>query len=140
MGGGLNLRGYNSYLAPEIINGEYSEIYSGYSGASINLEIEFQEILPIIKNQNKLITYLFSDAGVINNSMITYNNFTSNFSKFRMDAGLGLALTIDYWLGMETIKPFTIRLDFPIFLNKHPFVDDSNINTNRFIIGIGRAF
>ena len=140
MGGGLNLRGYNSYLAPEIINGEYSEIYSGYSGASINLEIEFQEILPIIKNQNKLITYLFSDAGVINNSMITYNNFTSNFSKFRMDAGLGLALTIDYWLGMETIKPFTIRLDFPIFLNKHPFIDDSNINTNRFIIGIGRAF
>ena len=41
MGGGLNLRGYAGYYAPEINNeGNYAFSYNGISGASISAELE----------------------------------------------------------------------------------------------------
>jgi aminopeptidase N len=141
MGGGLNLRGYAGYLAPELNEqGVYNELYKGQSGASISAEVEFHKLLPIIKEQNKFVTYLFADAGVINHTAVDYSNFKEAFSSLRTDAGVGVALTVDRWGPLETAKPITIRVDFPMFLNKYPNVDESYLQTNRFVFGIGRSF
>ena len=54
-GGGLNLRGYTGYLAPEFNeDGVMTSInYNGISGAAINIEIDFTDYLPYsIKNYN----------------------------------------------------------------------------------------
>ena len=48
MGGGLNLRGYAGYYAPEINDeGNYVLSYNGTSGASISAELEFQNIFSL---------------------------------------------------------------------------------------------
>ena len=142
MGGGLNLRGYAGYLAPEINNqGEYVLGYQGESGASASAELEFQDILGNIKIFNyPLKTYLFADAGIINITEITSENYSDAFSKVRSDAGVGLALTIDSWGPLQMVKPLTVRVDFPFFLNRYPNVDEDNIQSNRFVVGIGRTF
>ena len=47
-GGGLNLRGYSGYIAPEFDeNGKVTSFsYNGISGASINTELDFSKYLP----------------------------------------------------------------------------------------------
>lgn len=141
MGGGLNLRGYAGYLAPTVNNnGEYVESYVGTSGASVSAEVEFHRILPFLKTQHKLKTYFFADAGLINHSEVTYTNWKDAFTALRTDAGIGLALTIDRWGPLEMVRPFTLRVDFPMFLSKYPNIDESYLQANRFVVGIGRAF
>ena len=141
IGGGLNLRGYSGYLAPTFdAEGNYTETYVGTSGASISTELELNNILPVLKRQKKLKTYLFADAGLINTTQVTYQNWKNAFTNIRSDAGFGLALTIDRWGALETVRPFTLRLDFPMMLNKYPNIDESHIQANRFVVGIGRAF
>tara|TARA_Y100001978_G_C23700921_1_gene440856 strand:- start:5084 stop:5980 length:897 start_codon:yes stop_codon:yes gene_type:complete len=141
MGGGLNLRGYAGYLAPELdAEGNYTETYAGTSGASISTELEFHKILPVIKRQRKLKAYFFADAGLINTTQVTYQNWKDSFTSVRSDAGIGFALTLDRWGALETVRPFTLRIDFPMLLNKYPNVDESHIQANRFVLGIGRAF
>ena len=141
MGGGLNLRGYSGYLAPELdTEGNYTETYAGTSGASISTELEFHNILPVLKRQRKLKTYLFADAGLINTRQVTYQNWKDAFTSVRSDAGVGFSLTIDRWGALETVRPFTLRIDFPMLLNKYPNVDESHIQANRFVVGFGRAF
>ena len=61
MGGGLNLRGYSGYLAPEydesgnlIRNTNY-----GTSGASFTTEIDFSSYLPYTIRRNGIGSYLF---------------------------------------------------------------------------------
>ena len=141
MGGGLNLRGYAGYLAPDLdVEGNYIETYVGTSGASVSVELEFNNILPMLNRQRKLKTYLFADAGLINTTQVTYQNWKDSFTSIRSDAGVGFALTLDRWGALETVRPFTFRLDFPMLLNKYPNVDESHIQANRFVLGIGRAF
>ena len=142
MGGGLNLRGYSGYLAPELnAEGEYVESFSGESGASISAELEFQNLLPIVKIFNSpLTTYLFADAGIINTSEVTSENIKDAFSDVRTDAGVGVALTIRKWGALQMVKPLTVRVDFPFFLNKYPDIDEDSYQTNRFVVGIGRTF
>jgi len=141
MGGGLNLRGYTGYFSPEInANGDNVSSYQGESGVSISAELEIQKILPIIKNQSKLKTYLFADAGIINTTEITSENYKDAFSNLRSDAGIGIALTLNKWGALQMVKPLTLRVDFPFFLNRYPYVDEGNIQTNRFVVGIGRTF
>jgi aminopeptidase N len=142
MGGGLNLRGYSGYLAPELnAEGEYVESFSGESGASISAELEFQNLLPIVKIFNSpLTTYLFADAGIINISEVTSENIKDAFSDVRTDAGVGVALTIRKWGALQMVKPLTVRVDFPFFLNKYPDIDEDSYQTNRFVVGIGRTF
>ena len=57
---------------------------------------------------------------------------------FRMDAGIGTALTIRRWGNRNAIKPFTIRFDMPFFLNRPPAGQD--FLAFRWLIGIGRSF
>ncbi|MBL6663606.1 MAG: M1 family peptidase [Flavobacteriales bacterium] len=142
MGGGLNLRGYAGYYAPEINeDGNYLLSYNGTSGASISAELEFQNIFSL----NRIFglpfkSYLFADAGVINTTEITRENYKEAFSKVRSDAGLGFALTFNEWGPLQMIEPITLRLDLPFFLNRYPSIDEGYFQTNRFVVGIGRTF
>ncbi|MFL5729598.1 MAG: M1 family aminopeptidase, partial [Cytophagaceae bacterium] len=140
MGGGLNLRGYAGYLAPERlkVNGTDSiaYTYAGKSGASYNLEIDFDRFIkftPKLLKNFKMDTYLFSDFGVLNYSTTGNKNI---FGKFRMDAGLGTAVTLKF--GSFDVKPLTVRFDMPFFVNAAPAVSD--YLKFRYVVGINRAF
>lgn len=142
-GGGLNLRGYAGYLVPEIqSNGNTVFTYKGQTGAAINAELEFSNLVKV-KKQNwltktmKLTTYIFGDAGIIN-----YNAPTEKVLKMgslHADAGLGATLTIKKFGVLQTVDPLTIRFDMPFLLNKLPATDKNYIQY-RFVIGINRAF
>ncbi len=143
-GGGLNLRGYSGYLAPQLLSDGVTttNTYKGQTGAAVNAELEFDGLVKF-KKQNwltrtfKLTTYLFGDAGIIN-----YNSLGEDvlkISDLRMDAGLGLALTIKSFGVLQTVNPLVIRFDMPLFLNKIPATDKGFIQY-RFVIGISRAF
>jgi hypothetical protein len=121
------------------LDGELVSTYKGTVGASVNIEGEFQRYLGL--NQSKLKryldfrTYAFFDAGIINLSEI--DEYT--FAKPRFDAGLGAALKIKRFYHFETVKPLTIRMDFPIYLSRTPNVNPRSLSL-KWIIGINRAF
>lgn len=142
-GGGLNLRGYSGYLAPQLqTDSTIAYTYKGQTGAAINAELEFDGFFRMKKqnwlNRNfRLNTYLFGDAGIIN-----YNKQTESVLKmadFRMDAGVGIAFTIKKFGALQTVNPLTIRFDMPFFLNRLPATDKEFIQY-RFVVGINRAF
>ncbi len=139
-GGGLNLRGYAGYLAPEFDqNDNQRYTYKGNSGASVSAELEFDRLVkmkPIFRGMFKINTYLFGDAGIIN---YNYPNEKLAFPGLRADAGVGTALTIKRWGPLQMVNPLTIRFDMPLFLNTPPATDDDFVQF-RWIIGIGRAF
>lgn len=142
-GGGLNLRGYSGYLAPQLrSDGTLAYTYKGQTGAAINAELDFDGLVRI-KKQNwltrtfKLSTYLFGDGGFIN-----YNAPTETVLKmadFRMDAGVGVALTIKKFGVLQTVNPLTVRFDMPLFLNSPPATDKDYVQY-RFVVGVSRAF
>ena len=140
LGGGLNLRGYSGYLAPEYDeNGNFiRNTYNGTSGASISTEIDFSAYMPIVLSKIGLGTYLFGDAGVINIEDINRNNYLSAFSDIRADAGIGFTYTHKKWGPLETINPLVIRLDLPLFLNRPPVGQE--YYQMRWILGIGKSF
>ena len=139
MGGGLNLRGYSGYLAP-VFNEDgsiKSFDYNGISGACFNTEVDISSYLPrAIKN---IKSYLFSDLGVITNEKIKKDNYQEILNDTRIDAGIGFLYTFRNFGPTETIKPITIRLDMPLFLNRPPSEDEDFIQM-RWIIGINRTF
>ena len=142
-GGGLNLRGYAGYVAPQLqSDGTLALTYKGQTGAAINAELDFDGIIKI-KKQNwltrtfKLSTYLFGDAGIINYSKTS--DVVLKMSDVRVDAGLGCALTIKKFGKLQTVQPLTIRFDMPFFLNKIPATDKDYLQY-RFVVGISRAF
>ena len=142
-GGGLNLRGYAGYLAPQTqSDGTTTFTYKGQTGVALNTELEFSGFFKI-KKQNfltrtfKLTTYLFGDAGIIN-----YNKTTDDvlkMSDLRVDAGLGTTLTIQRFGVLQTVKPLVIRFDMPFFLNRIPPTETEYFKF-RFVVGISRAF
>ena len=77
---------------------------------------------------------------MINTTEITRENYKEAFSKVRSDAGLGFALTLNEWGPLQMVKPITLRLDLPFFLNRYPSIDEDSFQTNRFVVGIGRTF
>jgi aminopeptidase N len=139
-GGGLNLRGYSGYLAPEITDLDgfsfISFSYFGKSGASYNLEIDFDKFIKLppkgLTKNLHLDIYLFSDAGIIGYEAAN----RSNFGKVRMDAGLGSTLQLKF--SPYDIKPVVIRFDMPLFLNTPPATED--YFQFRYVVGINRAF
>ncbi len=143
-GGGLNLRGYSGYLAPQLHSDSttISNTYKGQTGAAVNAELEFDGIIKI-KKQNwltrtfKLTTYLFGDAGLINYNSIS--DHVLKMSDLRVDGGLGIALTIKKFGVLQTVNPLTIRFDMPLFLN-HPPATDIGFIQYRFVIGVSKAF
>jgi len=143
-GGGLNLRGYAGYLAPQqLSDGSIVNTYKGQTGAAFNTELEFSNLVKIkrknwLTNTFKLVTYLFGDAGVINSSSPSAT--TLKMADIRMDAGVGTALTIKKFGVLQTVKPLTIRFDMPFFLNRIPAAGNQDYVQYRFVIGINRAF
>ena len=144
MGGGLNLRGYSGYLAPEIDNnGNYQNLYKGTNGYSINLELDIKKLEFNFKNLS-LTTYLFYDAGSLyNGSNLIQNNFNINFNEIikdiKMDAGIGTILKIKGFRPLNTVKPINLRIDFPLFLNKIPNIEEDYFKF-RWVIGLNRSF
>ncbi|HXU28570.1 MAG TPA: M1 family metallopeptidase [Bacteroidia bacterium] len=140
-GGGLNLRGYMGYLLPQIdANGNYRYNYKGTSGASVTAEVDFSRYFGFISKATKQTlafgTYLFGDAGVINTN---YNAEPFALSDIMVDAGVGTTLTIQKWGKLQTLKPLTIRADFPFFINRLPYAE-TNYFQFRWMIGVSRAF
>lgn len=140
-GGGLNLRGYAGYVAPETsYNGIQVNSYRGNSGAAVNAELEFNDLInfkpKLLRNWLQLKTYLFADAGIIN---INTPNQDLRFGNIRMDAGIGATLTIKKFGPLQTVEPWTIRCDLPLLLNQTPALE-SDFFAFRWLIGISRAF
>ncbi len=140
-GGGLNLRGYAGYIAPYNKPNETQKfIYKGTSGASISVEMDFENLFNLRPRQfAKWIhvdMYLFADAGTINTSAAKDN---VELSPIKMDAGIGTAVTIKKWGPFNAIKPLTIRFDVPLFLNLPPAMEKEYAKF-RFVVGVGRTF
>ncbi len=144
-GGGLNLRGFNGYLMPEqrTLNGQTIIVptYQTNIGTSISAELDFDEYINIkpkaFRNWLHFDTYLFADAGLMNQS--TYNKLVINTFYPRIDAGLGICATIKKWGRYNDIQPLTIRFDMPLFLNTPPF-DDPSYFKFRWLVGVNRSF
>ncbi len=139
VGGGLNLRGYNNYLLPEINSDSLLRFgVSGQSGVAFNTELEFDDLISILPRYKRFIelkTYAFADAGIIN---INRDNEPLEWSNIRADAGLGAALEIKRWGWLSDLKPVCIRADFPLFLNRPPAGEE--FIAFRWLLGIQRAF
>lgn len=140
-GGGLNLRGYAGYLAPEFDENGLIQNYnfSGTSGAAFNTEIDFTNYLPYDFRRLGINYYVFADAGTISDKHLTMEKLISSFSALSADAGIGMTYTISKWGPLETVNPLIIRFDMPLFLNNPPATDD-NFWQFRWVLGIGKAF
>jgi len=142
-GGGLNLRGYAGYYIAEPNSDDTLDIrliFRGTSGMAFNVELEFQKIFgwhPVKLSKTLGFTsYLFTDLGMINSNSVAESLV---FSDVRVDAGLGMMLTIKKWGVFEEIEPLNIRFDMPFFLNRTPSIDPDFVQF-RWVLGINRAF
>lgn len=147
-GGGLNLRGYAGYFSPDEHNNGLLLGYKGRSGAAVNLEVDIDNYLQwrpkLTRNWLHADIYGFADAGIMELSQYSFNNFhtiapTTTWGTVHMDAGAGCAFTIKKWGVFEKAKPLTVRVDFPLFLNRPPF-GNSQYATLRYVVGINRCF
>jgi aminopeptidase N len=147
MGGGLNLRAYSGYYIPVIKNGFPNQLFAGYGGTALNVELDFENYLNLkpkfCRNWLHINVYAFADGGSIQAintaAQSLYNsNSQSYMTNIYDDAGLGIAFTIKKWGVFEKAKPLTLRVDFPFYANQAPLGTD-NI-TMRYVIGINRAF
>jgi hypothetical protein len=147
--GGLNLRGYTGYYAVDAdANGTIFINYKGRSGAAVNVEIDFDKYFKIrpkvLRDYLHIDAYIFGDAGVISRGTYNANSITTlqpvkQWSKIRMDAGIGTAFTIKKFGPFEKIHPFTIRFDMPLLLSSPPFAKP-DFFAWRWVIGVGRSF
>lgn len=139
MGGGLNIRGYNTYLA---IENTYDSVYHAYkaqSGISLTAEWEFDQYLgwkP--KNLSKLFNvdmYIFGDCGYLDYQRQIENIFNT---LPRTDAGIGFTFEIKRWPLVEKPDPLVIRFDMPLFLNRPPAGEE--YLQFRWLISIHKSF
>jgi aminopeptidase N len=140
-GGGLNLRGYAGYLAPqESSDGTLRSAYRGSTGWAYNGELELGRFIPLhpkfTRTWLSMNIYLFGDAGSINYDL---PDEKIKMSDVRADAGIGVTATIKKFFALQTVKPFTIRCDFPFWLNKPP-AEEGEFVKFRYIVGVGRTF
>jgi aminopeptidase N len=145
-GGGLNLRGYAGYNAPDTRNGSTLVAYKGRSGASATAEVGFENYMPwkpkLFRSWLHANVYAFGDVGIMElGALYSGNNLapTDLWSDVRADAGLGLAFTIKSWGVFEKARPLTLRIDFPVFLNRPPY-GNAQYTTFRYVVGVNRTF
>lgn len=147
-GGGLNLRAYAGYYAVDERDGGSYVAYKGRSGASISVEADIQNYIPIkpkwTSNWLHADLYFFGDAGIMELSKYNLPDYwntqpTTLWSDLRVDAGLGMAFTIKKWGVFDKAKPLTIRIDLPFFINRTPYADPQ-YSTLRYVIGVNRTF
>ena len=142
-GGGLNMRGYSGYVAPSGSDTSQRYTYAGRVGAAVNAEVDFTRYIPI-KIQNKFLnryfsinTYLFGDAGFINNNR-SFEKLTMD--NIKSDAGLGATLTIKSWYPLQKLQALVLRFDMPFFVSNAPYADNGQNFKFRWVAGIGTAF
>ena len=78
--------------------------------------------------------YLFADAGIL-----SIDEEFKTLSSLRADAGIGSAFTWNWFGKFETVKPITLRIDLPLFLN-HPSFEEPDYFKLRYVVGVSRAF
>ncbi|MCF8256774.1 MAG: hypothetical protein K9J06_04440 [Flavobacteriales bacterium] len=139
-GGGLNLRGYSGYLAPEQRGDEILMAHSGVHGAAVNLELEFDRLLGSdkwpMRKYLRLNTYFFADAGIIS---INASDAAPAFAMPRADAGVGVAFTVRQWGPITRLHPITLRFDMPLFVSR-PAALQPGPWQFRWVLGVARAF
>lgn len=144
-GGGMNLRGYAGYVAPEIAADSSTVLtYRGNTGASINAELDLDGLLrwrpSAFAQWLHLDVYLFGDIGTMGYHLTDADGDTRlEMAAFRGDAGAGAALTIKRWWRLVDLKPLTIRFDMPMLLSNLPAGEDDHF-AFRYVVGIGRSF
>ncbi len=143
-GGGLGLRGYAGYLAPEIdADGQLITTYRGNTGISASAEVDLDGLVPMrpgkLAKYLHLDVYLFGDVGVMGYRREKTDGLELRLAQPRADAGLGAAFTIKRFGPLVDIKPLTIRFDAPLFLNATPSSNPDNL-AFRYVLAIGRSF
>ena len=143
-GGGLNLRGYAGYLAPEQSTDTagvqvLQQGFAGKTGAAVNAELDFDRYLRFnpfrLSRYFQVDTYLFADAGLMQLQRPTDGQ--TFWGKLRADAGVGTALTMKF--GPLKINPLTLRFDMPLFVSSTPAVSPEHVQF-RYVVGVNRAF
>jgi hypothetical protein len=142
--GGLNLRGYAGYLAPELDpDGNVITTYLGTSGAAMNAELDLDGLVRFrpgrLARYVKLNVYLFGDIGTMSYTRIYNERERIEFAEPRADAGVGLAFTIKRWGPLVDMRPLTLRFDMPLFLSALPAGETDHF-AFRYVVGIGRSF
>ncbi|MFN8351846.1 MAG: M1 family metallopeptidase [Flavobacteriales bacterium] len=144
-GGGLNLRGYAGYLAPDLDeHGNVILTYSGNSGASFSAELDVDGLVRLRPKATRkwlhVDAYLFGDVGSMGyRSTTDAGTVRLRLATPRADAGAGLALTVKKWGPLVDVNPLTIRFDMPLFLSNVP-AGESEHFAFRYVVGIGRSF
>ena len=144
-GGGLNLRGFAGYYAPEVTDSGYVvRTFRGNSGASVSGELELDELIKLmprkLRDQFKFDFYLFGDAGtMVYDNYSTATNTKHYKMSLRADAGIGTTLTIKKWGVLQKVNPLVIRFDMPLVINSAPYIDPKFVKF-RWVLGIGRSF
>lgn len=147
-GGGLNLRGYAGYLMADDVNGTVLVGYKGRGGISGSVEVDFDEYIPfkpkVIRDILHTDIYAFADAGIMQLSNPGASQYwdiapTTDMSGLRVDAGIGMALTVKKLKWFDKMQPLTVRFDVPFFINRPPFANPDYV-AFRYVIGINRSF
>ncbi|MBP6311359.1 MAG: M1 family metallopeptidase [Flavobacteriales bacterium] len=143
-GGGLGLRGYAGYLAPEYTaDSAIVYTYMGNTGTAVNAELDLDGLIRFrpgkLARYLHLDVYLFGDIGSMAYTTVSNGNEQITFAKPRADAGAGVALTIKKFGPLVDIKPLTIRFDMPLILSALPAGQPDNF-AFRYVVAIGRSF
>ena len=144
MGGGLNIRGMQGYLAPYNAGDTVLSFIRGNRGMAVNGELDFSRLLSFIPRISMFSgnIYLFADAGV----MGIQTAKRTDYSGILADAGLGMVVSIKNWNRLSPGKkqwftgsaPLNIRLDLPFFVNAVP--ESQKHIQFRWVLAINRAF
>ncbi len=143
-GGGLGLRGYAGYVAPELdSDGQVIQTYRGNTGISASGELDLDGLLAFrpgkVARYLHMDVYLFGDVGMMGYRTVSANGEQLQLADPRADAGIGAALTIKKWGPLVDIKPLTIRFDMPLVLSSLPATETDNV-AFRYVVAIGRNF
>jgi aminopeptidase N len=142
-GGGLGLRGYAGYLAPELVDGELVFTHLGQSGASASAELDLDGLVRWrpgrMARHLHLDVYLFGDVGSMGYRQARGDDTVLRFAPLRADAGVGAAFTIKRFGPLVDIEPLTIRFDMPLLLSALPAGEGDHFGF-RYVVGIGRSF
>ncbi|MDX9750658.1 MAG: M1 family metallopeptidase [Flavobacteriales bacterium] len=143
-GGGLGLRGYAGYLAPEIdADGHMHLTYMGNTGLSASGELDLDGLVKWrpgkLASVLHLDVYLFGDVGVMGYRTAATDRDRLRLAAARADAGAGAALTIKRFGRFTGIKPLTVRFDMPFVLSAVPEAEADHVGF-RYVVGVGRSF
>ena len=143
-GGGLGLRGYAGYLAPEEVeDGQLVFTHFGNTGLSASGEVDLDGLVNF--RPRKLVrylhldVYLFGDVGMMGYRIQRNGEDQLRLARPRADAGAGVAFTIKRFGPLTNIKPLTIRFDMPLLLSSLPATEADHFGF-RYVVGIGRSF